>query len=94
MTFLLFQVILSVEACSWGEVIFLWKTKMIKLNRESGNPLYLQLADEIRRRILDGTFTPNHRFPDEPAFSREVGVSRVTLRSAFAILQREGFAAA
>ena len=48
--------------------------------------VYLQL----KQRILSGDFAPGTRLPRELEFSRELGVAKVTLRSALARLESEG----
>lgn len=53
---------------------------------------YIQLADALRRRILDGTYPPKGRLPSENQLTRDFGYSRQTVRQAMAILESEGLA--
>ena len=47
------------------------------------------LADELRRRIIDGEFAPGSRL-SESALAERLGVSRNTLREAFRVLSEQG----
>lgn len=54
------------------------------------SPRYLQLADELRRRILSGDLKPRDNFPTEAELCRAHEVSRFTVREALRRLQGEG----
>lgn len=47
------------------------------------------LAQELRRRILDGVYMPGERIPEE-RITTELGVSRPPVREAMRLLQQEG----
>ncbi len=47
------------------------------------------LADELRRRILEGAYAPGERIPEERV-TTELGVSRPPVREAMRLLQQEG----
>jgi DNA-binding FadR family transcriptional regulator len=49
-----------------------------------------EVADRVRLRILRGEFKPGDDLPAERDLSEQLGVSRLTLRSAIARLQAEG----
>ena len=53
-------------------------------------PLYLGVAQSIRQRIEMGLWQPGDRLPSEEALSRELFVSRVTVREALRVLELEG----
>ena len=55
----------------------------------SSEPAYKQVADSIRRSILDGTLEPGHRLPVEPDLAEHHGVSRSTIREALRSLASE-----
>lgn len=54
-------------------------------------PVYRQITDELRRRILSGQWAPGYRLPLETELAEEFGVARMTMNKALAILQRQGF---
>jgi GntR family transcriptional regulator len=49
------------------------------------------IADEVRRRVDTGEWTPGERLPSEPDLAVELGVSRPTLREALRLLATEGW---
>ncbi|QAU33936.1 GntR family transcriptional regulator [Janthinobacterium sp. 17J80-10] len=53
-------------------------------------PLYTQVKQSLRERIVDGTYAPHARLPAESEISRIFGVSRITVRQALGDLQNEG----
>jgi GntR family transcriptional regulator len=62
---------------------------MMKINRSQ--PLHIQIADNIRSRIRNGDLLPGEKLPPEDALSRELRVSRATVRSAFKVLEHEHY---
>jgi GntR family transcriptional regulator len=50
----------------------------------------LVVADDLRRQITTGRLGPGDRLPSESALANRYKVSTATLRSALAVLQREG----
>jgi len=53
-------------------------------------PLYSQLRELLRSRILDGTYPGHQRMPSENEMVAAFGVSRITIRQALNDLQQEG----
>jgi GntR family transcriptional regulator len=53
-------------------------------------PLYLQLANALRRRIEDGQWKPRQKISTLEELVREFQVARVTVRQAVGLLQKEG----
>ncbi|HEY3953046.1 MAG TPA: GntR family transcriptional regulator [Streptosporangiaceae bacterium] len=56
----------------------------------AGLALYNQVADRLRGQILQGELAAGHRLGTEAELTAELGVSRVTLRKAIAVLREEG----
>ncbi len=48
------------------------------------------IYNQLLRGIISGEYPPGHRFPRELDFARELGVAKVTLRTALARLESEG----
>jgi GntR family transcriptional regulator len=59
------------------------------LRKELGVPLYHQIQHLLRHRIHSGLYPPGTQIPSEHDLSRELAVSRVTLREALRELVRE-----
>lgn len=56
-----------------------------------GEPIYVQVARELRRRITAGEWPPGFEIPSEPNLATEFGVGRdPTIRAAIGLLRIEG----
>jgi GntR family transcriptional regulator len=53
-------------------------------------PLYAQIKETLRARILDGSYAPHSQMPSEHELCAMFGVSRITVRQALGDLQKEG----
>lgn len=53
-------------------------------------PVYVQIADEIARRIKAGDLPPHRPIPSESEMVQEFGVARSTIRHAVANLRERG----
>lgn len=53
-------------------------------------PLYMQIKEILRDRILDGTYRAHEQMPSESDLMQAFGVSRITVRQALGDLQKEG----
>lgn len=60
------------------------------IDRESGVPLYRQLADLLRAKIDSGEYPPGKLLPSELTLQQEHGLARDTVRQALDILRAEG----
>jgi GntR family transcriptional regulator len=60
------------------------------LNKKSYIPLYHQLADTLRKRMLAHRFKTGHPIPSENELCEQFQISRGTVREALRILNREG----
>ena len=54
------------------------------------SPLYMQIADILRDRIVQGEYRPNEQMPSESELMSAFDVSRITVRQALGNLQSEG----
>lgn len=57
---------------------------------QSPKSQYQQVADLLRSRIEDGTYSVDHALPSEPQLSTELGVSRQTINRAMNVLRNAG----
>ena len=53
-------------------------------------PLSRVIGDRLRTLLQEGTLKPGTQLPPEPEMAKALGVSRMTLRQALNILEREG----
>lgn len=60
------------------------------MNQPSELPIYLQIEAQLRQNIQEDVWPPHFKLPDEMQLSKELGVSRGTLRKAIKNLVSEG----
>lgn len=65
-------------------------TAYMQLPQYSTVPLYAQIKEAIRAKIIDGTYVAHQRLPSESEMISAFGVSRITVRQAMNDLQKEG----
>ena len=58
-----------------------------RIDRTSGLPLYLQIAEQLRARIVAGSLRPGDALPTEFDLKDQYGVSRATVRQALDIFE-------
>ena len=63
----------------------------IRLQEESREPLFEQLAESLRKAILGGKLARGHRLPSSRDLARQLVVSRTTVVTAFEQLVAEGY---
>jgi GntR family transcriptional regulator len=61
------------------------------LNPNSGIPLYLQLQQQFRQRILTGQILHAAQLPSVRELSADLGINPLTVAKVYQILEREGF---
>ena len=59
------------------------------ISRHDTEPLYLLIADRLRRAIADGTYPPSSVLPPETELASTLQVSRPTVRHALQVLIQE-----
>lgn len=63
---------------------------MKTVRNESAQPLYAQIKEIIKQRIIDGEYAIHERLPSESELRKVFGVSRITVRQALRDLHAEG----
>ena len=58
--------------------------------KDKAIPLYYQIETILRRKILSGEFHPRAPMPTEDALAQEFDVSRITIRQALGLLEKDG----
>lgn len=64
------------------------------IDPQAQQPLYQQLADDLRSKIRRGDLVPGDRLPSERELIETHGVSRTTVRLALGVLKSEGLVVA
>jgi DNA-binding GntR family transcriptional regulator len=62
----------------------------VSIDPESATPVYVQLADILRRGIEDGTYPPNRALPSIRTLQQTYGIADGTIQKALGILKAEG----
>jgi GntR family transcriptional regulator len=62
----------------------------IDINKRSPVPVYVQISDAIRAMIHGGELGPDSILPPSKLLCEKFGITRMTLRQAYAVLDREG----
>jgi GntR family transcriptional regulator len=62
----------------------------VHIDTSSPIPLYYQIREQLRQRILSGALIPGDTLPGEAQICAETGVSRMTARAALSQLANEG----
>jgi DNA-binding transcriptional MocR family regulator len=63
---------------------------LITLDPSLHKPLYLQIRDQIRERILGGDLNPGDRLEPSRELAKRLGIHRTTVGNAYAELESEG----
>ncbi|NUR95512.1 MAG: PLP-dependent aminotransferase family protein [Kribbellaceae bacterium] len=63
----------------------------LTIDRGSGVPLHLQLAEQFRAAVLDGRLQAGHRLPPTRDLARDLSVSRSVTQAAYDQLHAEGW---
>lgn len=64
---------------------------VVELSERRGAPMYRQLYDGFRKAIVDGRIRPGQRVPSTRALAVELGISRISVLSAYEQLLSEGY---
>ena len=62
----------------------------IPLDRQSAVPLYQQIETYLRQGILSGSLAADTRLPASRQLARDLGVNRITVENAYAVLETDG----
>lgn len=60
------------------------------ISQADPQPLYLQVREQVRRRVALGDWPPGSVIPSIRALAAELGVSVITIKRAYLELEREG----
>jgi GntR family transcriptional regulator len=60
------------------------------ISQADRRPMYLQITEQIRRRIAVGEWPPGHELPSIRALAADTQVSVITVKRAYSDLERDG----
>jgi len=63
---------------------------MIVISSTNPDPYYKQIEDQIKKEIVSGRLKPNTKLPSVRALAKELNVSVITTKRAYAELEKEG----
>lgn len=63
---------------------------LINLDHHSGIPIYRQIVEQIRRKILTGRLEPGSQLISVRDLSAQLNVNPMTVSKAYALLENEG----
>jgi len=63
----------------------------LSVNPNDKTPIYRQLYEQIASEILSGALAPGAPLPPIRTVSKELGVSMITVRGAWDLLERDGY---
>ena len=66
------------------------QTNSMVLSQADGRPMYLQIMDEINRRVALGDWAPGYRLPSIRELAGDLKVSVITVKRAYLELERSG----
>jgi GntR family transcriptional regulator len=55
------------------------------------DPMYKQVTDQVKDAIADGTLKPEDKLPSIREMARELKISEITIKRAYADLEHEGY---
>jgi GntR family transcriptional regulator len=55
------------------------------------DPLYKQVVDQIKDAVTTGTLEPETKLPSIREMSKELGISIITIKRAYADLEKDGY---
>jgi GntR family transcriptional regulator len=62
----------------------------IRIDKDASTPIYLQIAEAIGSLLASGVLPPGYVLPPERVLCAQFRISRMTLRQAMSLLDREG----
>ncbi len=66
------------------------RLESLKFEKDSATPMYLRIAEAMAALLKSGAYPAGFSLPPERVLCERYGVSRMTLRQAMSILEREG----
>ena len=75
-----------------SDILTEMKDKMfIVVSPLNPDPMYKQVTDQIKDAIAGGALKPEEKLPSIREMTRELGISEITIKRAYADLEHEGY---
>jgi GntR family transcriptional regulator len=71
-------------------VLVIYNTMFIHLNPNSGMPIYRQLFQQLRQRIVSGQLGPRDQMPSVRDLSADLQINLLTVAKVYQLLESEG----
>ena len=62
---------------------------IVRVDPNSGVPVYRQIVEQVRFQVTSGLLAPGTALPSTRALSQKLGVNPMTVSKAYAILENE-----
>ncbi len=62
-----------------------------RVNKRDPQPIYLQIASQVQTAIEDKSIVPGAMLPPAQILCEHLGISKMTLRQAYGVLERKGY---
>ncbi|MCR5255486.1 MAG: GntR family transcriptional regulator [Acetatifactor sp.] len=66
----------------------------MKLSQNSSIPIYQQIADAMRKEIINGTYREGEYLPSIRGLAKDLKISVITTMKAYELLEQEGYVTA
>ncbi len=66
----------------------------LRIDKEGKSPMYIQLYEQLKEEITDGTYLFGDRLPSKRTVASETGISVIPVEHAYTLLCEEGYAEA
>ena len=61
------------------------------IDQRSSSPIYLQICQQIKAQILNGTLKPDTPLPSIRSLAKDLRISVITTKRAYEDLEKDGF---
>ena len=73
--------------------VYMTKHSVISISQTDARPLYLQIIEQVQRRVAVGDLAPGEELPSIRQLAAELQVSVITVKRAYLELERDGIIA-
>jgi len=78
------------RSCAYVHTVYIKMHTDFVISQADGRPMYLQLIEQIKRKIAVGDWQPGQEIPSIRALAASTQVSVITVKRVYSDLEREG----